>query len=268
VRISSGHIQFNDVCFHYQTERPILDHIDLDIRPGEKVAIVGPSGAGKSTLSRLLYRFYDVTSGAITIDGIDIRDCTQDSLRKAIAIVPQDTVLFNNTLWFNLHYGNPNASPGEIDEAVQYADLQQFVKQLPDGYQTVVGERGLKLSGGEKQRVGIARAFLKKPRIMIFDEATSSLDSNSEQSILKSMKKVAGGMTTLTIAHRLSTIVDADRIYVINAGRIIESGDHQQLLGLSGLYHKLWCLQQAENAGGVSSFQTNQSMDCKSDLVL
>jgi ATP-binding cassette subfamily B protein len=187
-----------------------------------------------------------VNEGEITIDGTDLRSCTQASVRRAIAIVPQDTVLFNNTLWFNLRYANPQASDEEIQDAVRHANLDRFIEQLPQGYQTIVGERGLKLSGGEKQRVAIARAFLKRPKIMVFDEATSSLDSKSEQSILTAMKNIAAGVTTLMIAHRLSTIVDADRIYVLDQGQIVEYGNHIQLLQKSGLYSQLWSFQQRE----------------------
>lgn len=247
LQVSAGHVRFEEVSFGYQPQRPILQHVNLEIMPGEKVAVVGPSGAGKSTLSRLLFRFYDVTAGSIRIDGMDIRECTQQSLRRAIAIVPQDTVLFNNTLWFNLQYANPQATAQQIKQAVHHANLDAFIAQLPDGYRTVVGERGLKLSGGEKQRVAIARAFLKQPRIMVFDEATSSLDSQSEQSILAAMKTIAQGVTTLVIAHRLSTIVDADRIYVLEKGCIVESGSHAQLLSAQGLYARLWQIQQREN---------------------
>ncbi len=242
-----GEIRFEHVSFAYEADRPILHDVDFTIRPGEKVAVVGPSGAGKSTLARLLFRFYDVNNGRILINGQDISQVTQDSLRRCIGIVPQDTVLFNASLLYNIAYARPDASQAEIEQAAKHANIHSFITTLPQGYDTVVGERGLKLSGGEKQRVAIARAILKDPRILVFDEATSSLDSHSEQLILDALREAAAHHTSLVIAHRLSTIVDADRILVMEAGRIVESGKHQQLLEQQGTYAKLWALQQQED---------------------
>jgi ATP-binding cassette subfamily B protein len=246
LQIKHGHVRFEQVSFSYQPERQILREINIEIRPGEKVAVVGPSGAGKSTLARLLFRFYDIQSGRILIDGQNIADVTQDSLRKAIGIVPQDTVLFNDTIYYNIHYARTDATADEIIEAAKLAHIHDFIESLPLGYETLVGERGLKLSGGEKQRVAIARVILKRPKILIFDEATSNLDSKSEQAILSALQEVAAQHTTLVIAHRLSTIVDADRIYVLEAGHIQEQGSHAELLIQQGLYAKLWQLQQEE----------------------
>jgi ATP-binding cassette subfamily B protein len=246
LQLVDGEVCFEQVDFSYQPEREILHKVDFTITAGEKLAVVGHSGAGKSTLSRLLFRFYDVSDGRILIDGQDIRQISRSSLRSAIGIVPQDTVLFNDTIFYNLAYGRPDASLEEIEEAARIAHISQFIGQLPDGYQTVVGERGLKLSGGEKQRVAIARAMLKRPRILIFDEATSSLDSKTEQAIQETLKEVAKHHTTLVIAHRLSTVVDADRILVLEGGRIMEQGTHHELLKIGGLYHQMWLLQQKE----------------------
>jgi ATP-binding cassette subfamily B protein len=242
-----GEIRFEHVSFAYEADRPILHDVDFTIRPGEKVAVVGPSGAGKSTLARLLFRFYDVNNGRILINGQDISQVTQDSLRRCIGIVPQDTVLFNASLLYNIAYARPDASQAEIEQAAKHANIHSFITTLPQGYDTVVGERGLKLSGGEKQRVAIARAILKDPRILVFDEATSSLDSHSEQLILDALREAAAHHTSLVIAHRLSTIVDADRILVMEAGRIVESGKHQQLLEQQGTYAKHWALQKQED---------------------
>ncbi len=242
----TGEIRFEQVSFAYEAERPILRDITFTVRPGQKVAIVGPSGAGKSTIARLLFRFYDIPTGRILINGQDISQVTQDSLRRAIGIVPQDTVLFNESLYYNIAYARPDASREEIVQAARLANLHDFISSLPQGYDTIVGERGLKLSGGEKQRVAIARAILKNPRILVFDEATSSLDSQSEQLILEALREAATHHTSLVIAHRLSTIVDADRILVMEAGRIIESGTHTLLLEQGGVYAKLWALQQEE----------------------
>jgi ABC-type transport system involved in Fe-S cluster assembly fused permease/ATPase subunit len=208
--------------------------------------VVGPSGAGKSTLGRLLFRFYDVSEGRILIDGQDIRTCTQVSLRRAIGMVPQDTVLFNESIDYNIHYANPQASRAEVEEAARLADIHDFIMGLPERYDTVVGERGLKLSGGEKQRVAIARVILKRPKLLVFDEATSSLDSRSEQAILTALRDVSVHTTTLVIAHRLSTIVDADQILVMDQGQLVERGTHRQLLAAEGLYAHLWALQQEE----------------------
>lgn len=242
--IPSGQVQFKDVHFSYNAERPILKGIDLTIPAGHTVAVVGTSGAGKSTLARLLFRFFDVDRGSICIDGQDIRQVTQDSLRTAIGIVPQDTVLFNDTLYNNLAYGRPGASEAEVHHAAQQAHLADFIQSLPQGYATQVGERGLKLSGGEKQRVAIARVLLKNPPILILDEATSSLDSISEQAILDALNAVSRQRTTLVIAHRLSTVRDADRIVVMDQGRIVESGSHNELLEKDGYYARLWMQQQ------------------------
>ncbi|HSC47221.1 MAG TPA: ABC transporter ATP-binding protein/permease [Gammaproteobacteria bacterium] len=241
-----GEIRFEGVSFSYAPDRGILQGVDFRVPAGNKVAIVGPSGAGKSTIARLLYRFYDVTAGRILIDGTDIRDVTRDSLRRQLGIVPQDTVLFNDTIYYNIAYGRPGASRADVDRAAELAHLKQFVEVLPQGYETLVGERGLKLSGGEKQRVAIARAILKNPPLLVFDEATSSLDSNAEQAILVAMRELAVHRTSLVIAHRLSTIVDADEIVVLDAGRIAERGSHRELLRAGGLYAQLWALQQRE----------------------
>ena len=243
LKVTQGHIRFDQICFDYQSDRQILKNISFDIKPGEKVAIVGASGAGKSTLVKLLFRFYDPTQGRITIDGQDIRMVSQESLRGAIGIVPQDTVLFNSSIFDNIRYGKPEASDEDVHNAIRMAHLETFIKQLPDGVNTMVGERGLKLSGGEKQRVAIARTILKRPPILLFDEATSSLDSKSERSILAALREIAEGHTSLVIAHRLSTIVDADRIVVLDQGTIVEQGNHEQLLALDGRYADLWSSQ-------------------------
>jgi ATP-binding cassette, subfamily B, heavy metal transporter len=243
-----GGIRFAHVDFHYQPERPILKDLDFRIEPGQTLAVVGHSGAGKSTLARLLFRFYEVSGGQILIDGQDLRDLTQASLRAAIGIVPQDTVLFNESIYYNLLYGRPQATRAEVERAAEMAHIRAFVERLPDGWNTVVGERGLKLSGGEKQRVAIARAILKRPRILIFDEATSSLDSHTEQAIQQTLAEVAEDHTTLVIAHRLSTVVDADRILVMAQGRIREQGTHRQLLDAGGHYAAMWDLQQRESS--------------------
>ena len=243
----NAEIRFEHVSFAYQPERPILHDVSFTIAPGKKVAIVGPSGAGKSTLARLLFRFYDTTGGRILINNQDISSVTQDSLRRAIGIVPQDTVLFNESLRYNLAYANPGASQEDIGKAAQLAHLTDFIASLPQGYDTVVGERGLKLSGGEKQRVAIARAVLKNPHILVFDEATSSLDSHSEQAILDALRDAAAHHTSLVIAHRLSTIVDADTILVMDKGRVVESGIHHSLIAAGGAYARLWAMQQEES---------------------
>lgn len=239
-------LSFDHVDFAYHEDRPILKNVNFVVQPGEKVAIVGPSGAGKSTIGRLLFRFYEPQQGAITIGEKNIASVTQESLRKALGVVPQDTVLFNDTLLENIRYGRPEASQEEVEAAAEHAYLKSFIKSLPKGYQTQVGERGLKVSGGEKQRIAIARTILKNPRILLFDEATSSLDSESEKAILKALKKVAANKTTIIIAHRLSTIVDADRILVLKDGKIVEQGNHAALLEKKGEYAKLWQMQQHE----------------------
>jgi len=244
---ANAEVRFENVSFAYNSQRPILHDISFSIASGEKVAIVGPSGAGKSTLARLLFRFYDISSGRILVNNQDISTVTQESLRRAIGIVPQDTVLFNESLYYNIAYAKPGASRDDIEQAAQVAHLTDFIAELPQGYDTVVGERGLKLSGGEKQRVAIARAVLKNPRILIFDEATSSLDSHSEQAILVALREAAAHHTSLVIAHRLSTIVDADNILVLDNGRIIESGIHPTLIARGGAYAKLWAMQQEES---------------------
>jgi len=244
--ISQGTVRFEHVDFAYRADRQILHGVDFEIPAGHKVAVVGASGAGKSTLARLLFRFYDVTGGRILIDGQDIRDVTLASLRAAIGIVPQDTVLFNDTIYYNVLYGRPDADRQEVIRAARLAHIHEFVMTLPDGYETVVGERGLKLSGGEKQRVAIARTLLKDPRILIFDEATSALDSHSERAIQTALAEMAAERTVLAIAHRLSTIVDANRILVLDKGRVVERGTHAELLSLGGHYARLWALQQEE----------------------
>jgi ATP-binding cassette subfamily B protein len=246
--LGAGAIRFEHVDFHYQPERAILRDLNFGIEPGQTLAVVGHSGAGKSTLARLLFRFYDVSGGRILLDGQDIRFLTQDSLRSAIGIVPQDTVLFNESIYYNLLYGRPSATREEVLRAAEMAHIRSFVEGLPNGWDTVVGERGLKLSGGEKQRVAIARAILKRPRILVFDEATSSLDSHTEQAIQQTLAEVAEDHTTLVIAHRLSTVVDADLILVLDQGRIREQGTHRQLLAAGGHYAALWELQKREDA--------------------
>ena len=240
-------IRFNDVSFAYHADRPILKHVSFSVTPGHKVAIVGPSGAGKSTIARLLFRFYDVTSGGIEIGGHDVRQLTQHSLRRAIGVVPQDTVLFNDTIFANIQYGRPDASEAEVKEAVRLAYLENFIEKLPKGYDTKVGERGLKVSGGEKQRIAIARTLLKRPRILLFDEATSSLDSHAEQAIGQALNQVARNHTTLVIAHRLSTVVDADEIIVLDNGEIVERGKHRDLLAKQGIYARMWQLQHEQD---------------------
>jgi ATP-binding cassette subfamily B protein len=247
--VAGGEIRFEDVSFHYRPDREILKHVSFTVPPGKTVAIVGPSGAGKSTISRLLFRFYDVTGGRILIDGQDIRAVSQSSVRAAIGIVPQDTVLFNDTIFYNIGYGRPGATPSEIEQAARMAAVHNFVTGLPDGYNTKVGERGLKLSGGEKQRVAIARTILKQPNILVFDEATSALDTHTEKEIQKSLREVSKDRTTVTVAHRLSTIVDADEILVLEGGEIVERGTHAGLLAAHGKYASMWARQQeAERA--------------------
>ena len=250
----NAEIVFDNVRFGYDDRREILHGVNFRVGPGETVAVVGHSGSGKSTLARLLYRFYDVGAGSIRIDGHDLRDLSQDSLRAAIAIVPQDTVLFNDNILYNIRYGRPTASDDEVFAAARAAHIHDFIVSLPDGYQTEVGERGLKLSGGEKQRVAIARALLKNPAILIFDEATSALDSRSEKAIQEELDRIAVGRTTLVIAHRLSTVMNADEILVLDHGQIIERGTHTELLARDGHYAAMWRLQQqAAEVGDVAT---------------
>ena len=246
LQVEQGAVEFKHVAFSYNPDRVILRDISMRIAPGQKIAVVGPSGAGKSTIARLLFRFYEPTGGRVLIDGQNIAESTQDSLRQQIGMVPQETVLFNNSIHFNIEYARPGATEAEIQAAIRVAQLDQLIAQLPEGMDTLVGERGLKLSGGELQRVAIARAILKKPKILIFDEATSSLDSDTEVALMQSIREAASGVTSLIIAHRLSTIIDADCIYVLEAGRVVEQGSHAQLLAMAGLYSRLWNLQQSK----------------------
>ena len=246
LKVEAGRVEFENVCFAYRPERQILADVSFAAGAKQKIAIVGSSGSGKSTIMKLLFRFYDATDGRILIDGQDIGQVTQASLRRAISVVPQDTVLFNASIFANVQYGDVDASEEEVCQAIKMAYLDDFIQQLPDGADTMVGERGLKLSGGEKQRVAIARAILKKPAIMVFDEATSSLDSNAEQRILQAMDSVRGDYTSLVIAHRLSTTIDADQIFVLEGGRIVEQGTHSDLLAAAGRYHALWQFQNSE----------------------
>ena len=244
--VGSGHVRFEDVRFGYDPGMPILKGIDLDIAPGQTLAVVGPSGAGKSTLARLMYRFYDLTGGRITIDGQDIAHVTQASLRAAIGIVPQDTVLFNDTIGYNIAYGREGAGEEEIVRAAKGAAIAGFIERQPEQYDTRVGERGLKLSGGEKQRVAIARTLLKDPPILILDEATSALDSRTESEIMETLEAIERGRTTIVIAHRLSTVVHADQIVVLDAGQVAERGTHAELLRKRGLYADMWQRQAQE----------------------
>ena len=244
LKVAGGEIVFDHVDFHYEEARPILRDVSFRVAPGDTVAIVGSSGAGKSTISRILFRFYDVASGGVRIDGQDIRDVRQASLRAAIGVVPQDTVLFNDTIYYNICYGRPDCTREQVEEAARLARIHDFIMGLPQGYDSMVGERGLKLSGGEKQRVAIARTILKNPRILLFDEATSALDTRTEQEIQRSLEEVSRGRTTLMIAHRLSTIVNADEIIVLDRGRVAERGRHAELLASDGLYADMWRRQQ------------------------
>ncbi|MEP1963292.1 ABCB family ABC transporter ATP-binding protein/permease [Tateyamaria sp.] len=249
LNVTGGRVELRDVHFGYDPERAILKGVSLVAEPGEQVAIVGSTGSGKSTIGRLLFRFYDVGDGALSIDGQDIRDVTQESLHAAIGVVPQDTVLFNDTIHYNIAYGRDNASEADIVAAAKAAQIHDFIQRLPDGYQTTVGERGLKLSGGEKQRVGIARTLLKNPPILLLDEATSALDTETEQEIKDALNAAGEGRTVLTIAHRLSTIAEADRIVVLEDGLVVESGTHDALLARDGRYAQLWHRQQSDDEG-------------------
>lgn len=247
MNVAGGEITFEDVHFRYHKDRPILKGISFRVPSGTTTAIVGPSGAGKSTISRILFRFYDIASGKVSIDGQDVADVSQVSLRSKIGVVPQDTVLFNDTIRYNIRYGRPEASDQEVEEAAKLAHIHDFIESLPEGYDTEVGERGLKLSGGEKQRVAIARTILKNPPILLLDEATSALDGHTERDIQASLDRISEGRTTLVIAHRLSTIVNANEILVLDNGKIVERGNHQALLKLKGRYADMWQRQLEAN---------------------
>ena len=259
LKIDHGAIRFDDVHFAYDANRPILKGISFEVPAGKTVAIVGPSGAGKSTISRLLFRFYDVQSGSVSVDGQDVRDVTQESLRKVIGMVPQDTVLFNDTIAYNIRYGRPDASDEDVEKAAELAQISSFIQNLPEGYQSMVGERGLKLSGGEKQRVAIARTILKAPPILILDEATSALDTATEQEIQSALDIVSRGRTTLVIAHRLSTVIGADEIIVLKDGLIAERGTHRDLLRHKGLYASMWARQREADEAEERLRQVRQS---------
>jgi ABC-type transport system involved in Fe-S cluster assembly fused permease/ATPase subunit len=248
LRLAGGSVRLEGVRFAYDPARPILKGITLEVPAGQKVALVGASGSGKSTIGRLLFRFYDVTGGRLTIDGEDVRDVTFDSLHQAIGVVPQDTVLFNDTIRYNIAYGRDGATQDQIEAAAKAARIHDFILSLPQGYDTQVGERGLKLSGGEKQRVGIARTLLKDPAILLLDEATSALDTQTERDILESLEAMGQGRTVIAIAHRLSTVVDSDQIVVLDAGEIVERGTHEDLLARGGRYARMWAQQVHEDA--------------------
>lgn len=266
LEMHESRVRFEHVDFAYRADRPILQDVSFEIPPGEKLAVVGASGAGKSTLARLLFRFYDADNGAIFINGQNIRDVTSASLRSHIGVVPQDTVLFNDTIYYNIAYGSPEASRAEVIEAARNAHLAGFIERLPDGYDTIVGERGLKVSGGEKQRIAIARTILKNPEILIFDEATSSLDSESEKAILRNLNEIAANRTTLVIAHRLSTVVDADNIVVLDQGRVVEQGKHAELIARRGTYAHLWQLQQ-QDASQAAVTKASTSVEAVGDSI-
>ncbi|MEM9269062.1 MAG: ATP-binding cassette domain-containing protein, partial [Pseudomonadota bacterium] len=240
LEVRGGHIELKGVEFAYEPTRPILKGVNLDVLAGQTVAVVGPSGSGKSTIGRLLFRFYDVLEGSLSIDGQDVREITQTSLREAIGVVPQDTVLFNDTIYYNIAYGRPSAGEEDVIAAAKAAQIHDFIAALPEGYETQVGERGLKLSGGEKQRVGIARTLLKDPPILLLDEATSALDTETERDIQDALKAMGEGRSVITIAHRLSTVVDADRIVVLEKGEVVEEGTHAELLERDGRYATMW----------------------------
>jgi ATP-binding cassette subfamily B protein len=250
--VAGAHVRLEDVRFGYDPDNPILRGVTLDVPAGQTVAVVGPSGSGKSTIGRLLFRFYDVQAGRIAIDGQDIRNVTLDSLHAAIGVVPQDTVLFNDTIGYNIGYGRADVSQAEIEEAARAAQIHEFISGLPEGYDTQVGERGLKLSGGEKQRVGIARTLLKNPPILLLDEATSALDTGTERDIQDALARAAEGRTVIMIAHRLSTVAAADRIVVLEAGRVAEDGTHADLLARAGRYAALWRRQSEQDAGAAA----------------
>ncbi|MCI2393374.1 ABC transporter ATP-binding protein/permease [Aliiroseovarius sediminis] len=247
IKVNGGALKLDDLRFGYNPKRPILKGVSIDVPAGKSVAIVGPSGSGKSTIGRLLFRFYDVNGGSLSIDGQDVRDVTQDSLHGVVGVVPQDTVLFNDSVYYNIAYGRPDATRAEVEAAAKAARIHDFIQSLPDGYDTQVGERGLKLSGGEKQRVGIARTLLKNPPILLLDEATSALDTQTERDIQESLREMGQGRTVITIAHRLSTIVDADEIVVLEAGEVVERGSHESLLEKGGRYASMWARQASED---------------------
>ncbi|MDN5786689.1 ABC transporter ATP-binding protein/permease [Pseudorhodobacter sp.] len=257
LQITGGAVEFDAVEFAYDAARPILKGISFRVEPGQRIALVGPSGSGKSTVGRLLFRFYDISGGAVRIDGQDVRDVTQDSLHAQIGVVPQDTVLFNDSVYYNIAYGRPEATRAEVEGAAKSARIHDFILSLPEGYETPVGERGLKLSGGEKQRVGIARTLLKNPPILLLDEATSALDTQTERDIQDSLLEMGEGRSVITIAHRLSTIADADRIIVLEAGRIVEEGTHDQLLANNGRYAAMWARQSSEEEAEQEDLRLN-----------
>jgi ATP-binding cassette subfamily B protein len=263
LQVGKGEIEFKHVSFAYDPERPILKDINFEVPAGKMVAIVGPSGAGKSTISRILFRFYELSGGEVRIDGQDIRDVTQHSLRAAIGMVPQDTVLFNDTILYNIRYGRPDASDREVREAARLAQIHDFIMTLPQGYDSLVGERGLKLSGGEKQRVAIARTILKAPPILMLDEATSALDSHTEKEIQDALERVARERTSLVIAHRLSTVVHADNIIVLDQGEIVEQGTHLELLAKGGLYASLWARQREADAARERLAETAETAEAE-----
>ena len=261
IAVNGGAVELDNVVFGYDAARPILQGVSIRVEPGQSLAIVGPSGSGKSTIGRLLFRFYDVDAGALRIDGQDVRDVTQASLHEVIGVVPQDTVLFNDTIRYNIAYGRPGASFAEIEAAARAAEIDTFINDLPEGYDTQVGERGLKLSGGEKQRVGIARTILKNPPILLLDEATSALDTETEVEIQRQLAAIGQGRTVITIAHRLSTIAEADHIVVLEAGQIVEQGTHADLLVFDGRYASLWHRQAADEADDAPRLPRPQIVD-------